>query len=89
MRHITPSNCRPTLTHRSAALFDLKRTRTLLRAIAGIVVVTVLVVCAPFMYRAARSSDDAPPNLIDDRVTDVAAIHIHGTWVVVPDTPPD
>ncbi|MGX1598918.1 hypothetical protein ACWIDS_17875 [Dietzia maris] len=89
MRHITPSDCRPTITQRSAALFDLKRTRTLLRAIAGIVVVTVLVVCAPFMYRAARSGDDAPPNLIDDRVTDVAAIHIHGTWVVVPDTPPN
>lgn len=63
--------------------------RKLLWVVGALAVVLVVVLAAPFVYKAARGGDDTAPTVIDVEAADAAATDLDGTWVVVPGEPPN
>lgn len=57
--------------------------------IGGLVVVIVLIIAAPFIYKAVRGGDDAPAAAVSTEGAEAAAGELDGTWVVVPGTDPN
>lgn len=62
--------------------------RKLLWVIGALAVVLVVVLAAPFVYKATRGGDDTAPTVIDVEGADAAATDLDGAWVVVPGTAP-
>lgn len=57
--------------------------------IGALVVVIVVIVAAPFLYRAARGGDDAPAPSVSAEGAEAANGELDGTWVVIPGTAPN
>lgn len=57
--------------------------------IGALVVVIVVVIAAPYLYRAARGGDDAPAPTVSTDGAEAATGDLDGSWVVVPGSEPN
>lgn len=63
--------------------------RKVLWVVGALAVALVVVLAAPFVYKAARGGDDTAPTEIDVEAADAVATDLDGTWIVVPGAPPN
>lgn len=63
--------------------------KKLLWIVGVLVVVIVLVIAAPYLYKAARGGDDAPAPTVSTDGAEAAAGTLDGAWIVVPGAEPN
>ncbi|MEH6819731.1 YceI family protein [Dietzia psychralcaliphila] len=63
--------------------------KKLVWVLGGALVVIVVVIAAPYLYKAVRGGDDAPAAAVSTDGAEAAVGDLDGTWVVVPGSEPN